>query len=256
MTVSRIHTIARRVLQALMLTGAVGAHADISLNTTRVIFDGKNKEASLVVRNGANPVLIQSWLESNTPEDKGDLPFAITPALARMQVNGQQLLRVLYAGGANAMPSNRESVLWINVQEIPQQSEAENTLQIAVRQRIKMFFRPTGLPGSAAEAPSALRWNIDSADDKQVLKVQNPTAFHVSTTGIDMGSGADKQRISAPVMIAPGESLTFGLKRGVGSASLLSFTAINDYGGSESYQANLGGASPVYASPVTERSQN
>ncbi len=251
-TVSRIHTFARRVLLALMLTGAVGAYADISLNTTRVIFDGKNKEASLVVRNGANPVLIQSWLESNTPGDKGELPFAITPALARMQVNGQQLLRVLYAGGANAMPLDRESVLWVNVQEIPQQAEAENTLQIAIRQRIKMFFRPTGLPGSAAEAPSALRWSIDSADGKQVLKVQNPTAFHVSTTGIDMGSDADKQRISEAVMIAPGESKTFALKSGTVPASSVSFTAINDYGGSQSYQSPIGGALPAQASQATE----
>lgn len=255
-TVSRIHTFARRVLLALMLTSAAGAYADISLNTTRVIFDGKNKEASLIVRNGANPVLIQSWLESNTPDDKGELPFAITPTLARMQVNGQQLLRVLYAGGANAMPSDRESVLWVNVQEIPQQAESENSLQIAIRQRIKLFFRPTGLTGTAAEAPAALRWSIDSADGKQVLKVQNPTAFHVSTTGIDLGSGADKQRVSEPVMIAPGESKTFALKSAAASNSAVNFTAINDYGGSESYQAPIGGAAPAQASPVTERSQN
>ncbi|MGU3626647.1 fimbrial biogenesis chaperone [Comamonas sp. C24C] len=258
MTISRIHTFARRVLLALMFTGAVGAHADISLNTTRVIFDGKNKEASLIVRNGANPVLIQSWLESNTPDDKGELPFAITPALARMQVNGQQLLRVLYAGGANAMPSDRESVLWVNVQEIPQQAESENSLQIAVRQRIKMFFRPVGLPGSAAEAPAALRWSLDIADGKQVLKVQNPTAFHVSTTGIDTGSGADKQRISEAVMIAPGESRTFALKSSAASTSAVSFTAINDYGGSESYQAPIAGTLPAQVSPnpVIERSPN
>ncbi|MGU3627094.1 fimbrial biogenesis chaperone [Comamonas sp. C24C] len=256
MTASRIHTLARRALLALMLTSAAGAYADISLNTTRVIFDGKNKEASLIVRNGANPVLIQSWLESNTPDDKGELPFAITPTLARMQANSQQLLRVLYAGGANAMPSDRESVLWVNVQEIPQQAESENSLQIAIRQRIKLFYRPTALPGTAAEAPAALRWSIDSADGKQVLKVQNPTAFHVSTTGIDLGSGVDKQRVSEPVMIAPGESKSFALKSAAASTSAVNFTAINDYGGSESYQAPIGGAAPAQASPVTERSQN
>ncbi len=241
---------------AVMFMGAVGAHADISLNTTRVIFDGKHKEASLIVRNGASPVLIQSWLESNTPDDKGELDFAITPALARMQVNGQQLLRVLYAGGGNAMPSDRESVLWVNVQEIPQQAEAENTLQIAVRQRIKMFFRPVGLPGSAAEAPALLRWSIASVDGRQVLKVQNPTAFHVSTTGIDIDSGVGKRRISEAVMIPPGESHAFEIKSGAVSASVVSFTAINDYGGSESFQVKLGGAQPAQASAVAERIQN
>ncbi|WP_230630115.1 molecular chaperone [Comamonas testosteroni] len=255
MTISRIHSFARRVLLALMFTGAVGAHADISLNTTRVIFDGKNKEASLIVRNGSMPVLVQSWLESNAPDDKGELPFAITPALARMQANGQQLLRVLYAGGANAMPSDRESVLWVNVQEIPQKSESENSLQIAIRQRIKLFFRPAGLPGTAAEAPAALRWSLDTADGKKVLKVQNPSAYHVSTTGIDLGSGADKQRVSESVMIAPGDSKTFALKSAAAPTSAVSFTAINDYGGSESYQAQIGSSAPAQASPVAERSQ-
>lgn len=252
MSVSRIHSFARRVLLALMLTGAAGAHADISLNTTRVIFDGKNKEASLIVRNGGSPVLIQSWLESNTPDDKGELPFAMTPALAKMQVNGQQLLRVLYAGGANTMPSDRESVLWVNVQEIPQQAESANSLQIAIRQRIKLFFRPTGLPGTAAEAPAALRWSVDSVDGKSALKVQNPTAFHVSTTGIDLGSGADKQRVSDAVMIAPGESKSFALKSAAASTSAVNFTAVNDYGGSESYQAQTSGSSPVQASQLKD----
>lgn len=253
MTVSLIHTIARRVLLVLMLAGATGAHADISLNTTRIIFDGKSKEAGLVVRNGANPVLIQSWIESNTPGDKGELPFAITPPLAKMQADGQQLLRVLYAGGANAIPSDRESVLWVNVQEIPQQADSANNLQIAVRQRIKLFFRPSGLPGTAAQAPGELSWTVDAVDGKQILKVRNPSAFHVSTTGIDLGAGAGKQRISDAVMIAPGETLTFTLRRDASLASTVSFTAINDFGGADAYQLRLGGASPVQASRVAER---
>lgn len=254
MTEFNIFNFVRQAIIALSLTGAVVAHADISLNTTRVIFDGKNKEASVIVRNGANPVLIQSWLESNTPDDSGDLPFAITPALARMQINGQQLLRVLYAGGANVMPQDRESVLWVNVQEIPQQAETENTLQIAVRQRIKLFFRPNGLQGAAADAPVGLRWTIEGGAGKQVLKVYNSTAFHVSTTGIDIGHGVDKQRVSDAVMIAPGESLAFPLKSSLNTPSLLSFTAINDYGGSELYEAKIDAASPAKASHVADRS--
>lgn len=253
MTVSRIHAIARCLLLALMITGATGLHAEISLNTTRVIFDAKDKEASLIVRNGGEPVLIQSWLESNTPGDSGELPFAVTPPLARMQANGQQLLRVLYAGGANTMPSDRESVLWLNVQEIPQKAETENTLQIAIRQRIKLFFRPAGLSGTAKQAPSTLRWSVDAVDGKNLLRVHNPSAFHVSTAGVELVSGSESQRISEAVMIAPGESKTFALKSA--SASAVSFTTINDFGGSEQYRARIGDSGSVLAEKAPERSQ-
>ncbi|WLW63587.1 fimbria/pilus periplasmic chaperone [Achromobacter aegrifaciens] len=256
MTVSFIHTLARRALLALMLAGATSAHAAISLNTTRVIFEGNNKEVGLVVRNGANPVLIQSWIESNTPGDKGEVPFAITPPLAKMQAESQQLLRVLYAGGASSMPSDRESVMWVNVQEVPQQPDTANSLQFAIRQRIKLFFRPKGLPGTPAQAPVELRWSVDAVDGKPLLKVQNPSAFHVSTTGIDLGAGAGKQRVSDAVMIAPGETQSFAIKRDAGSSPTVSFTAINDFGGSDSYQARLGGVSPVQAAPAPQAGTN
>lgn len=125
-------------LSAISLFVTTEAFASISLSATRVIFDGSRKEANITVRNGGQNVLVQSWIDSDLAENTS-LPFAITPPLARVAANQQQLLRILYEGGG--MPIDKESVVWLNVQEIPQASASDaNILQLAVRQRVKVFF--------------------------------------------------------------------------------------------------------------------
>lgn len=228
----------RTLLVALLGTvGVAGtAQASISLSTTRVIFDAKSKEANLIVRNADEKknVLIQSWIESNTPGDQGDLPFAMTPPISKMAPQGQQLIRIMYAGGQNTMPADKESVMWVNVQEIPQAVEGDNTLQLAVRQRIKLFFRPQGLAGSAETAPSKLLWKVKG----DVLEVRNPSAFHVSTSSIDMGEDENFSQVAKSTMIAPGEVVEIPLNKNIQNA-MVQFTAINDFGALNKYEVKL-----------------
>lgn len=234
---------AGRCALLLILLGVMGsAQAGISLSTTRVIFEGGAQENSLLVRNNdiKKNVLIQSWIESNSPEDKGDLLFAMTPPVSKIAPNGQQLLRVLYAGGENGMPKDKESVLWLNVQEIPPDADEVNTLQIAVRQRIKMFYRPSGLPGNAIEAPLSLQWKVVERNGAEFLQVENPTAFHVSTASIEVGAGDDFKQVAKGQMIAPQERVEIPLEK-VSKKSELRFISINDFGGSEHYQARISG---------------
>lgn len=240
-------SIARRLcgaaLGVLMLCCVSSAQASISLSATRVIFDGKYKEASIAVRNGNSNILVQSWIESNQPGDKGDLPFAVTPPLVKMQANGQQLLRVLYAGANNDLPQDRESVFWLNVQEIPEAAQGDAVLQVAVRQRIKLFFRPVGLRGVAADAPAALRWRLEKVNGKSSLSLENPSNFHVSINSITVGA---EDGIAAPLMIGPGESRQFPLKTSQPDA-MLKFHSVNDYGGSDVFKTRLNGADAVTA---------
>lgn len=184
---------------------AAQAAASISLNATRIVFDGEHKEANITVRNGNQDVLIQSWVDMNDA-DGSRAPFAVTPPLARVFAKEQQLLRILYEG--KGMPTDRESVVWLNVQEIPKASEVENTLQLAIRQRIKIFFRPAGLTGSALQAPAQLEWTLARHGAQSVLTVKNPTLYHVSMADIKV----QEQLASDSTMVAPGEEKQFPLK--------------------------------------------
>lgn len=212
------------------------AMAGISLSATRIIFDGNNKEASVTVRNGGKDVLIQSWVDNN--DAKRSVPFSVTPPLVRMFAQGQQLLRVLYEGAG--MPSDKESVIWLNVQEIPQAAPGANTLQLAVRQRIKIFFRPAGLTGNALIAPSELQWQLLRQGDTTSLQVINPTSYHVSMSDVKLEANDQIELAADSAMVAPGEIMTFRVKKPItGNNVRLSFGSINDYGAQNHYTTTL-----------------
>lgn len=212
------------------------AMASISLSATRIVFDGNHKEANVTVRNGSQDVLIQSWIDNNNVERS--VPFAVTPPLARIFARQQQLLRVLYEGAG--MPTDKESVVWLNVQEIPQTTTAANTLQLAVRQRIKIFFRPAGLPGNALLAPTELQWQLLRQSGTTVLKVNNPSLYHVSMADIKLEAGKQAELVADSTMVAPGEVKTYPIKTLSNDNGVrLSFSSINDYGAQDQYTTTL-----------------
>ena len=226
------------------------AAAGISLSSTRLVFDGKHKEAGITVRNSGEDVLIQSWVDTNS-SDATSVPFAVTPPLVRVSNDEQQLLRVIYEG--TGMPTDRESVAWLNVQEIPQASKTQNTLQLAVRQRIKVFFRPAGLKAEAYLAPAALEWRLVERAGNSLLVVNNPGLYHVSIAEITLTSGALSEQPFDSLMIAPGEQKEFPLKHFTpGQVPNLAFRSINDYGAQDRYSAQLSNSADVQASATKD----
>lgn len=218
-------------LALIMFNG--GAHASISLSGTRLVFDEGRKEETVTVRNDGNDIVVQSWVESETG---ADLPFAITPPLVRVAAKQQQLLRVLFSG--SSLPSDRESIFWLNVQEIPQSAGEENTLQLAVRQRIKVFYRPKGLPGTAFAAPEQLEWRLLNASGGQQLQIKNPTPYY--TTLVDLVLyGAKETKVAESRMLTPGEVITISLSNMANSKQRLEFGSINDYGGRDLFSVDF-----------------
>lgn len=245
-----------RLISALLGLGLIcctlPAHASVTLNTTRVVFDGKHKEASLEAHNrGNSEILLQTWLDTGgTAANEGaPLVFAATPPLSKVGAGGRQSLRILYQG--SGMPTDRESVLWLNVQEIPQASAKENVLQLAVRQRIKVFYRPAGLPGKANDAPGLLRWQLFDSGSAVVLRAENPSVYHISMATLDLTGAGYSSAMEGTTMLAPGETRHIAIRPVNQNASLsLRFNSINDYGGQTAYQAALTPGAPVAGTKV------
>ncbi|WP_256669291.1 molecular chaperone [Pseudomonas sp. C2B4] len=229
---------------ALSILCLSNAQAGITLGATRMIFDAKNKEENITVRNEGNkPILLQSWLDDGQKDD-GAVPFAVTPPLTKMAANGQQLLRVLYKGAG--LPQDRESVVWLSVQEIPTSVEGKNTLQIAVRQKIKVFYRPADLVGEVKDAPGSLQWQLEKGG--KALSVYNPSVYHVSMVQLMGEKPGDDNLIAERFMISPGERKSFDVKNGsLNVGSEFSFRSINDWGGQELYRTTLQSASSTTA---------
>ncbi|WP_161805157.1 fimbrial biogenesis chaperone [Amantichitinum ursilacus] len=203
---------------------SISAYAGISVGSTRVIFDASQSALAVPIQNGDNrPYLVQSWVDDQSGQKA---PFLVTPPLVRVDAKKSMTLKII-STGAMALPQDRESVFYLNVKEIPPKAETENVLQLAIRTRIKFFYRPAQLQGTAADAPAQLQWRI--APDEQgrlALEVSNPSAYAV--TVVDASANGAPLRND---MVLPQSKLRYPLPAAAGDAVAVSFSAMNDFGG-------------------------
>lgn len=219
------------------------AYASIVIGGTRVVYNEGAREVSVQLDNNADlPSLVQSWVDAgnldSSPEDS-DTPFVLTPPIARVNAHSGQALRIAFTGAAQPLPTDRETLFWLNVLDIPPEptnmtASGKNFIQLAFRSRIKMFYRPKGLPGNANEAPDILQWRLGRSEKgNTALLATNPTPYHVSMTAVNAVT-SQKSMALAPqgFMLAPGEQHAFELpKDGSSSPISVNYSAINDFGG-------------------------
>lgn len=213
----------------LMLSLQWPASAGVMLGGTRVILGEKDREASISVKNtGTSPYVVQTWIDAGEGNTK--TPLLVTPPLSRLDPGMENILRIMRVGGG--LPADRESVFRLNVKEIPEKADTkENTLQIAVRTRIKLFYRPANLPGKPWDARTHLKWAVSAGEGGQgaVLRIGNDSAYHVTFTGLTINGG--KQEINAD-MVPPFGEMSYPLDAvKTPQAIEVSFTTLNDYGG-------------------------
>ncbi|MFJ4141397.1 molecular chaperone [Pseudomonas sp. NPDC089734] len=231
------------VLVPFWLT-VTSAQAAVSLAGTRLIFNGDFREVSLPVSNrGKHEVLIQAWLsapedDDDTPEERRRrLPFVVMPHLLHLPAEGKQALRVLYQG--TGAPDDRESLLHLYVLEVPRRREGPNQLNIAVRQRLNVFYRPPGLNGDPAQTPVLLNWTLAGHSGSVALRVSNPTPYHAALQAVQFNGIPIRDH----VLLEPGMSLELPLPLQVSQATprSISFKALTDYGGQRPYCMRLKG---------------
>lgn len=218
---------------ALLLAVAMPASAGVVMNATRYVYDAGEKEVTVKLTNkGALPVLTQAWIDEgdarSTPEHV-DVPFNLTPPIARMEPGKSQTLRVSFTDGT--LPGDRESLFWLNVLEVPPKPEENaevNRIQLAFRYRLKLFYRPKGLKGSPSAAADGLHWAL-SPDGK--LTVANDSAFHVTLNELHLAGSGETLDVE-PFSVAPHVTLAPALPRPFKGAHVeLRYQTINDYGG-------------------------
>lgn len=212
-------------MAALMVLTAVGsmgsASAAVGLGATRVVYPSDQKQVTLGVSNNdaKGTFLIQSWVEN--AEGKRDGRFVITPPLFLMQGKKENTLRIIDATN-QSLPKDRESLFWVNVKAVPsldKSQQQDNTLQLAITSRIKLFYRPRGLSIAPDKAPELLRFNRSGT----VLTITNPTPYFVTLSALNAGT-----RILPNTMVSPMGSATVTLPADAGAA--ITYRTINDYG--------------------------
>lgn len=202
------------------ISGISTANAGVVIGGTRVFYDGTKRETSISVSNpDSSPYLIQSWID-NLDGASRKTPFIITPPLFRLDQGEKNVLRIVRAG---ALPEDKESMYWLNVKSIPSSEKKDNTLQIAVKTRIKLIYRPEALLKKMPEDfADNLRWQKKG----NTLSVTNPGRYFINFNEITVGG----KKLSEVTYVAPGATAQFKLPEG-NSANDVEFKIINDFGG-------------------------
>ena len=126
------------------ICAASAGQAAISLDRTRIIYNGDEKSVALNIANENEqlPYLAQSWLENERHEKITTGPLVVTPPVQRLEAGAKSQLRLMATPGIGQLPQDRESLFYFNLREIPPKSDKANVLQIALITPVQVFYRP------------------------------------------------------------------------------------------------------------------
>ncbi|MCS2158567.1 molecular chaperone [Scandinavium sp. H11S7] len=213
----------RKIIIATLFVATLPvAHAGVIIGGTRLIYNGAKKESSITITNPDDiNYLIQSWV---APEHEGEskAPFIITPPLFRLKGSQENILRVVKTPAQ--LPNDRESLFWLDIKSVPasKKSESSNTLQIAVKTRLKLIYRPNGISATPESVANKITWSKSG----NTLKANNPTPFYMNFQQVTLNGKA----ISQANYLPPMSSQTYTLNAGM-QGTTVAWSIINDYGG-------------------------
>lgn len=234
---------------AVALCLAPTARASVVINGTRVVFPAQQGEVTVRLSNQSDkPALVEAWIDDGDVKSTPDsvrTPFLITPPLFRMEPHKDQSLRIIYTQGTKPLPTDRETLFWLNVLEVPPKPTGaaanKNTLQFAIRSRLKFFYRPANLPGDVSKAPDQLTFKAAADGQGAVLVVHNPTPYYITISQLAFGAKG-KPIAGATGMVAPFADLKLplkGLLHAPSAGTPMVFTTINDYGAADVHKGTV-----------------
>ncbi len=216
-------------LLAFTLSGQ--ALAAFTVSGTRFIYGEGKKNVSFEVTNNANDTFGgQVWVD-NVSESSG-VYMVPTPPFFKVSPKQKQIVRIMKTDGG-ALPSDRESLFWLNIQEIPPKPKtAENVLSVAINTRVKLFYRPKTLVADRKGAEK----KIEVIRRNGTTYLKNPTPYYfavakVKVNGKDVALKSDEeQKLS---ILAPSGEVA--VSQVPVTAKNISVDTINDWGGVENH---------------------
>lgn len=233
---------------AALLFPACDANASVVVTGTRIIFALEEQEATVRLTNKSKePALVQAWVDSGDAAidpNQAEAPFLVEPPISRIEPGKGQSIRLVHTG--EPIPEDVESLFFFNVLDVPPKSSQTQTdrssLQFALRTRIKLFLRPAGLRGTAAEAPAAVTWHIEQDGARLRLVARNPTPYHIVLDRIEAVSTHGSAVDDEGGQISPRGEQSFPIEGLTGSPESwkrVRFMTINDHGGNTNSEAEI-----------------
>ncbi|SUY92931.1 Chaperone protein focC precursor [Buttiauxella agrestis] len=166
------------------------AQAGVVVGGTRFVFPEHQNTLSLEVKNtGSLPFLIKTQITA----DSGAVPFIATPPLFAVEAGHENAVRIIRTDGT--LPDDRESLFYISIAAIPSGKPQPHSLQIALRSRFKLFYRPDALQANARTAYQQIAWH----QNENGLVINNSTPYYITLSQLRI----NQRDIPIVEMLAP-----------------------------------------------------
>ncbi|WPE28326.1 MULTISPECIES: molecular chaperone [Pseudomonas] len=233
--IQRFPTLRLLAFASCLATTVSPAQAALTIDSTRIVHGTDSRNSSVIVANPSNSTFAaQAWVNTEEDDTVTPVPLIASPALFRLDPGKQQMVQINRL--PNDLPEDRESLFYFNVQEIPQQLETNaNLLNIALRTRIKLFYRPSHLKSRPEEHLKALKWSVQTLNGKANLVVDNPSPYHFTFNQVQVGA----HNLQARAMVAPFSQQMYPLPgKQLAPDTKVTFSIINDYGATSEKQTS------------------
>ncbi|MFV3328432.1 molecular chaperone [Pseudomonas sp. NY15372] len=230
-----MQSIARALIIGLvaLATGVPHAYAALTIHTTRIVFDSAQRNASVIIGNPSNRVYAaQAWVNTGADDATTAVPLIASPSLFRLNAGSERVVQL--AKLPNDLPNDRESLFFFNLQEVPEALAAEqNSLNIALRTRIKVFYRPSQLSSTPEQTLNDLRFSVKTINGQAHLHIVNPTPFHYTFSRLELSAADQKHTVSDADMLAPMSEESYPMPENLRTLDLqVELSVITDYGNS------------------------
>ncbi|HEY2451248.1 MAG TPA: fimbrial assembly chaperone [Scandinavium sp.] len=216
----------------------VQANAAVNIDRTRLIFSSSDAVQSLNLSNDSGtPMLIQAWTDkgdADSSPDSSSTPVVVVPPVFRMLPGELRSLRLMLSS-RHTLASDRESLFWLNVYQIPPNTQAASggarkvILPLPLRLRLKVLIRPAGLAVPQESDEQQLRFTLNGNQ----LRIENPTPWFMSLT---IHPGA--QKAVGGLMVAPKAWLDVPLSAPLTAGEKVVYDVITDSGNTRSYSVS------------------
>jgi len=230
--VRRFCAIAAFVAWAVAFTGP--AEAQVAIPGTRIVYPAAQGEVVVPIKNmGSVPVLVQAWIsdgEPDQPPEASKAPFVLAPPVVRLEAGKDNHLRIRGIA-AMAPRDNVEHLYWLNILGVPpKRSDAsQNVLELAVRSRYKVLYRPEGLAPPGPDRDKDLTFRLLGDGDGQRLQISNRSPYVINLGTLALIHGAREEELDNP-FIPPRASIEIAVPPGVTGTAEARFDWIDDEG--------------------------
>ncbi|HAW0071484.1 TPA: fimbrial chaperone [Escherichia coli] len=218
----------------LSITFCNQSMAAFVLNGTRFIYEEGKKNTSFEVTNNADRTYGgQVWID-NTSQTNA-VYMVSQPPFFKVGAKQKQIIRIMNTD--SNLPKDRESLFWLNVQEVPPKPEVKDdeasVLAIAMNTRVKLIYRPASIKDGRKDAENKLKLEQRGKETWLI----NPTPYYMAVVSVKY-DGKDLT-LSDNVMkevaqLKPFSDVNLGKKVN----GKIKIDAVNDWGGVQTYEVH------------------